>query len=365
MEHYQTGFVGRVPIRNIWLLMLYASDIYRIKDAGTYDIEDNPDDIPDLIAELLVETVERRFIRNLSSGYRMTNAITSRVRGRIDLLKTESHQLLKQAKVACFFEELTIDSPRNRYVRSALQRLTQIVQTDRIRKKCSSLSARLIAMGVIGPKPERSTLSTENYGRNDAADKRMISLARLAFNLALPVESSGLHYLNAPDREEHWLRTLFEKAVGGFFSQVLEQSEWNVQCGKKLSWNITQKTGAINEIMPSMKTDIFLENKTTRQRIIIDTKFTDMLNSGWYREKSLKSGYVYQENRDCCSSINSTGILLHPAIDASYDEAIMLDGHYIRFMTVNLASPAKEIRKDLLKCIELNTAYCGIQGAGV
>jgi 5-methylcytosine-specific restriction enzyme subunit McrC len=364
MEISPVGFVGRVPIRNIWLLMLYASDIYRIRGMGYYGVEENPDDIPDLIAELLVGTVERRLMRNLSAGYRMTDAITSRVRGRIDLLRTESHQLLRRAKVACHYEELTIDTPRNRYVRAALQRLTQIVRTDRIRIKCSALSARLTALGVTGPKPELIELSTETFGRNDVADKTMISLARLAFDLALPLESSGVYALNATEREERWLQKLFERAVGGFYSQALERSVWNVQCGKKLTWNIADKTSAIDDIMPSMKTDIFLENKASNNWIIIDTKFTDIVTSGWYREKSLKSGYVYQiyaylrsqENQDIPPSMNSTGILLHPVIDTIYDEAIILDGHRIRFMTVNLAGKATEIRSDLLKCVVLNTA---------
>ena len=161
MGPHREGCVGRIPVRNIWLLMLYASDIYRVLEHGKHSVEENPEDIPDLIAELLAHTVEKRLIRNLSAGYRMTEAVQSRVRGRINFIQTESHLLLERGKIACRYEELTIDTPRNRYVRSALQHRSRIVTIEKLRKKCTSLSARLFAAGVTGPQPERADISTE------------------------------------------------------------------------------------------------------------------------------------------------------------------------------------------------------------
>ena len=78
------GLVGRIPVRNLWLLMLYASDLYQSIGKGSVAIEDNPDDIPDLVAEILAHAVEERLRQNLSSGFRQREAELSRVRGRID-----------------------------------------------------------------------------------------------------------------------------------------------------------------------------------------------------------------------------------------------------------------------------------------
>ena len=62
--------IGRIPVRNIWLLMLYASDLFReILPQRRASIEENPDDIPDLVAEILTHAVERRLRRNLSFGF--------------------------------------------------------------------------------------------------------------------------------------------------------------------------------------------------------------------------------------------------------------------------------------------------------
>ena len=106
------NYIGKIPVRNLWLLMFYASDIYRELDVANIAVEENPDDIPDLIAEMLCRRVEHRIQRNLSYSYQSRDAVLSRVRGRIDLIGTERGRLLERGKVACCFDELTIDTPR-------------------------------------------------------------------------------------------------------------------------------------------------------------------------------------------------------------------------------------------------------------
>ena len=69
------GYIGRIPVRNVWLLLLYASHLYphiyrELPESRRVAVEDAPDDIPNLVAELLARAVERRLRRNLSFGYR-------------------------------------------------------------------------------------------------------------------------------------------------------------------------------------------------------------------------------------------------------------------------------------------------------
>ena len=65
-----SGFIDDIPVRNIWLLLLYASQLYReLPAARRVELEDAPDRIPYLVAEILTNAVERRLRRNLSHGY--------------------------------------------------------------------------------------------------------------------------------------------------------------------------------------------------------------------------------------------------------------------------------------------------------
>lgn len=184
-------YIGRIPVRNLWLLMLYASDLFRIRGTGKVGLEDSPDELPDLVAEILAHAVETRQRRHLSFGYLYRNAVLSRVRGRIDVLTTERHQLLARGLVACRFEELTIDTPRNRFVRAALERISRVVQRNEVAHRCRSLASGMKAMGVSGNAPTRAEMSADRFGRHDVDDQFMVAAAKLAIDLALPNERAG------------------------------------------------------------------------------------------------------------------------------------------------------------------------------
>src|SRR5690606_7467154 len=122
----------------------------------------------DLVAEILAHAVEVRQRRRLSLGYRSRNAVINRVRGRIDVLTTERHQLMDRGLVACRFVELTIDTPRNRFVRAALESISRIVQRKDVAHRCRALSGGRRAMGVSGAARTRDQMGPVRFGRNDA-----------------------------------------------------------------------------------------------------------------------------------------------------------------------------------------------------
>jgi 5-methylcytosine-specific restriction enzyme subunit McrC len=359
--HEGIGRIGRIPVRNLWLLMLYASDLFRVLENKKVAVEDNPDDIPDLVAELLCHQVEKRIQRNLSFGYQSREAVLGRVRGRIDLLNTERHRLLDRGKVACRFNELTVDTARNRYVRATLEEISKIVDRDGLAHRCRSLAASLRRMGVTGERPRRGDGSIDHFGRHDADDQPMLSVAQLALSLALPTESAGTKNLSLPDREITWIRKLYEKGLAGFYDVVLSGKGWRVDAGKTIGWLVENKSPGIDKILPFMRTDIILNHSDAGHRIVIDTKFNSVVTRGWYREETLRSGYIYQiytylrsqEGNGDPLAESASGLLLHPSVGDMVNEAVVIQNHEIRFATVDLAATAKEIREQLLQVLEL------------
>ena len=359
--HEEAGRIGRIPVRNLWLLMLYASDLFRQINGAKVSVEDNPDDIPDLVAEILSRQVERRIKRNLSYGYQSREAVLGRVRGRINLLYTNRHQLLDRGKVACRFDELTVDTARNRFVRSALEEISNIVHRDALAYRCKSIAAGMRRMGVTGERPCREEVSVDRFGMHDKHDRQMVAAAHLAFNLALPTESVGSRHLSLPDREINWIRKLYEKGVAGFYDVVLSRQGWRVFAGKTIGWLIDKKSPGIDKILPSMRTDIVLDHVGTGRRIVVDTKFNSVVTRGWYREETLRSGYLYQiytylrsqEGSGDSLAANASGLLLHPSVGDMVNEAVTIQGHEIRFATVDLGANSKEIRSQLLSVLGL------------
>ena len=346
--------IGRIPVRNLWLLMLYASDLTRVKGAFNAITDDDIDDLPDLVARLLADSVERRLRRNLTRGYSHREMVLTRVRGRIDILTTESRRLLSRGEVFCRFADLTIDTPRNRLVRAALDMMVRLVRSKELVHRCRSLTSSLARAGVGGVRPSRADLANDQIGRNDAVDRFMVALARLAFDLALPTEDSGSTALVAPDREEVWVRRLFEKAVLGFARVELEPLRWSVRGGVCLDWRVSSASEGIAAILPRMVTDIVLDPPDQGRRVVIDTKFSSILASGRFGDASLKSGYLYQmyayvrsqEGRDSRWD-GAAGLFLHPAIDGTLHERVVIQNHPITFATVDLSRTTAAIRNEL------------------
>ena len=126
-----------------------------------------------------------------------------------------------------------------------------------------------------------------------------------------------------------------------------------------MGWLIDRKSPGIEKISPSMRTDIILDHSDTCRRIVIDTKFNSVVIPGWYREATLRSEYVYQiysylssqEGNGDPLADNASGLLLHPSLGEMVNEFVTIQGHEIRFATVDLGAPANEIRSQLLEVL--------------
>jgi len=351
---YSERWIGRIPVRNLWLLMLYASDLVRVSGQLNALLDAEIDDLPDLVARLLADAVEHRLRRNLTREYRQRSAVLKRVRGRIDILVTEARQLLARGEVSCQFQDLTIDTPRNRLVRGALNLVARIVLNKDLAQRCRALADSLGRAGVGALRPSRAELATDQLSRNDAADRFMVALSRLAFDLALPTEESGSIALARPDREEVWIRRLFEKAVLGFARVELEPLGWSVRGSIPLQWPVSSASVGLSAILPRMVTDIVLDPPSDGRRRVIDTKFTAILTHGRFGDAGLKSGYLYQmysylrSQEGCDESWQAAaGLILHPAIDTTFREYVVIQNHPIGFATIDLSSQAVEIRNEL------------------
>lgn len=356
-----------IPIRNIWLLLVYASDFFRNHykklitkaRARNIDLEETPEKLPEIIAEILTYLVDRRLRRNLSLGYQSHTAALTRVRGRIDALQTERRLLLSRGKIACRFEELSIDTPRNRLVRAALLALSARIEDKNLACRCTVLANTLLRLGVSGEMPSESELAGDLPNRCEEEDQQLVTVAKLVFDLLMLTETQGREPFFTLERDRRWLCQLYEKAIGGFYKVKLSDKGWNVYPGKRLEWTIEHKTLGLEAIFPRMQADIILENKD-HCRIVIDTKFTSILRHGYHRNETLSSNHIYQIYTYLCSQEEqhepgtryASGLLLYPAINQNVDETAVIQGHAIHFTTVDLAASSAEIRYRLLEIVE-------------
>lgn len=361
-QHLAPTYYGKIPIRNLWLLVLYASAFYHTiaSNKGKFGGEDSPEDIPDLVGEFLASAVEKRLASSLTCRFTPAVEELSTVRGKIDLLHTERHKLLDKGKVACRVENFTPNTPRNRLVRAALEQIAKRAQPI-LASRCAKLATMFRRCGVIGAKPSRAELSSERFGQQDRHDVIMVKAALLYFELMLPLTTVGMYVFASTKADAIYLRKLYEKAVAGFYSVVAAQAGWVVTAGAWQDWQKSGYSQNVLGILPKMQLDILLEHPERSRRIIIDTKFTTLTVKGLFRDETLRSHYIYQmyaylrsqEKLDDKAASTAEGILLHPSIfREDVNEHVGIQGHVIRFATVDLAGEAKAMRQRLLSFLD-------------
>lgn len=352
--------IGRIPIRNLWFLYLHALDLGSF--VGRWDgVIDGATEWPHLIVDLFTQIVERRLRRGASRGYQERHATLSRLRGRMDLLATETGRTLERGAVVCRFEELTHDTLRNRFVRQTLDLVPGLdlrtsPRIDRaVVDRARSLSHRLGTLGVTVTATSGLLPNREVFGRHDAEDRLMIEIARLVRDLSHPSEEKGARRLPSPVRDEVALRKIFERAVGNFLKKRLDGSGWKITTGEHLHWRAEAMSPGLASILPRMVTDIVLENAAIGRRIVIDTKYAAILQSNRHDQEVLKSGYLYQIFAYLRTQADrgglhaaAEGLLLHPSLGEEIDEDCRIQGHRIRFATVDLAGTRAEIEERLM-----------------
>lgn len=352
---------ARIPIRNVWLLLLYASDFYASGANALDGIEDYPEQLPDLLGEILVASVSDRLKKPLTPAFAPTQSDLRRVRGRIDVLRTESHQLLSRGQVACRYEELTVDTPRNRLILSALRVLAPLVASKKLSRRCRADVRRLTSLGVssVGAR-STSRGNTIRFSRNDSHDRAVLLAARLALELMLPSDE-GSGGIRRSSLSDHEFRRLFERAVGGFYRATANDLGWRTRTGQFISWNTQNETPGAGALIPKMQTDILLENSSANRRIIIDTKFTSALAKGQFGGETFKSSHLYQiytyvrsqEAANDPASLSAEGMLVYPSVGQSVRESFQSCGHRFSVVTVDLGRSATEVRQQLLEAIAI------------
>lgn len=344
-----------IPVRNLWTLLVYAADLAGILDQVDGQVDDETE-LPELVSRLLATAVERRLRRSLSRGYARRDATLPRVRGRIDWLRTESGTLLSRGMIACRYEEFTHNTARNRLVRAALERMAAAVREPDLSRRCGALARTLAERGVGGSAPSRGEMSADRLARNDADDRLMVAIARMALDLVIPAEGDGDVRSTRLDRDEAVLRRIWEKAVANLYRHELGD-EARVRVHPGLSWATSGPTSELAALLPGMEADVIVD--TVGGRIVIDTKFANVLVARQHGGEAFKSGHLYQlyaylrSQAGCGDPVadRAKGLLLHPSVDRHVDESATIQGHRVRFATVDLTLPGAELRAALLRFV--------------
>jgi len=352
-----------IPIRNLWHMLLYAWNEIppnAMRHWVMNDIESAPT-LDALLASILVQLMHGRLRIGLGGDYVTNEGTLKGIRGRIDFSQSLKRRAFDHGEAQCEYQQFTANAPKNQIVRATLARLIQTGQfgpdanqANKLRHRLRHLTRMLDGIDLIELTPD--LIHRQQLGRNDNDYRLMLEICWLILQRQMPSESTGQHALPALERDALVLHNIYERFVANFYRIHLDG--WNVTPQKRLEWH--EKSS--NPYLPSMIPDLVLQEKSTGQLIILDTKFTpNSLVENQWRKKIYDSSHLYQlyaylksQEHVSVAHRNAIGILLYPAVHNKFSEKIELQDHVMSVESIDLSASWQDIEIDLLRLIHKN-----------
>jgi 5-methylcytosine-specific restriction enzyme subunit McrC len=353
-----------IPIRNIWHMLLYAWELAVTGDARAIAIEDAPT-LDALFAHVLIQGVRRQLRRGMARSYRSQERAIRGVRGRIDFTMSLRKLAFNNGQAYCRFHEFTTNEPRNQIIRSTFAML--INKGEFGEENPSSLALRhdlrRIVRDLEGIDLVRNVLELigqQMLGRNDRDYRIMLNVCELLWRTWMPTEEEGPKTMRSPQREMMTLHKVYEKFVANFYRMRLKG--WTVSAQVPMSWHAERES----PFLPGMRADLRLRNERTMDLFILDTKFTpNVLGESFagnvvFKSPDLYQMYTYLRTQEGVSEAHrkASGILLYPTVHVDLDEQLLIQGHPIRIVTVDLSKPWNEIECELLALFDAVPLAC-------
>ena len=342
-----------IPIRNIWHMLLYAWD--QVDRIGSWRAEvENAPSLDALLATILGSLIQQRLRIGLGRDYDTHVEEIAGIRGRLLFGDSVKRMSLPHGRAVCRYQVFTADVPKNRIVRSTLAALVERGQFGDsssavdLRSRLRSLGRQLEAVQLF-PLSQHD-IGRELLKRHDRDYAIMLAICQLVQQRSMPTESTGLGRAPSIDRDELVLHKVYERFVARFYDFHL--TGWDVQAQPLWSW----PTDATSAFLPSMRPDLLLQNCLTGRVIVIDTKFTPhVLSPGQWGTLRFSRDHLFQiyaylksQSHRSPAYATATGILLYPTVHHDISERVGIQGHAIRWETVDLAQSWEEVEAALL-----------------
>lgn len=348
-----------IPIRNLWHMCLYAWNEIPLNSHWTLDAAEDAPTLDALFASILVRLLQQRLRIGLGRSYINESQSIRGIRGRIDFAESLKRQAFEHGEAYCEFQQYSANSPKNQIIRSTLVRLVQVgnfdpdhVKGSDLRHSLRVLTRALDGIDLVELKPD--FIRRQQFGRNDADYRLMLSICELILSRQMPSEQAEQLPLPAIDRDSLVLHTIYERFVANFYRIHLHG--WKVTRQKQLNWYDKSQ----NPLMPSLRPDLVMEEDATGQLVVLDTKFTtqSLIENQWGNEifdsAHLYQLYAYLRTQEHVSEDHqgATGILLYPSSNGRHlSEKIELENHVMRIESVDLTSRWQDIEKRLLDIV--------------
>lgn len=344
---------NEIPIKNIYYMLSYAYTNLKINDNVKKESE-SFENIYELLTRVLISGVNNLIKRGFYKEYITRDEDTKNIRGKININETIKRQTQIYKRLNCLYDEFSEDVLFNSIIKSTINNLIRIKDLNRkLKGELNKLT--LFFDSVASIDLSQRVFSLILWNRNNQHYKLIINICELIFNLELPDEAKDgkINFKDFIKRHEKEMANLFENFVFNYYKKEFKDLK---VYKPHIEWYLDKdyENNSNNNLLPTMRTDIVLENKdlesTNPKQLIIDTKFYSSILSTYYEKSSLNSGNLYQiysyvNNSSFSGEIR--GMLLYAALGEEIDLEYKIGEHIIYIKTLNLNQDWSGIDKRL------------------
>lgn len=333
-----------IPIRNIYYLLCYAWDCLEHGAALAVDLEDKAT-VMELFAGVLLNAGEELVKRDLAAGYLPITEEVAGIRGKLELASSIKSGVLRQQRTICTYDEFTRNVPLNRVIVSTIERMCSVINIDNsLKYSLHKLKARFVDIKSIAL--SRQLFRAVGAERLTAIQRFVLRLCEFIFESCIPSKAPEKYIFQDFIRDERRMAKVFETFLRNFYRR--EQSMYDLVKPNSFQWRLKPTSEEAKTALPSMNTDITLENHD--KRIIIEAKYYKETMSTRFTVEKIRSAHLYQlfsylmNQRDGTPKTLSTiGILLYPTVTRTLDLEYVFQQHIVAIRTVNLNAPWSEV----------------------
>lgn len=339
---------SKIPVENIYYLLSYAWG-YLPEGNEVKILAEDCHSVEELLARVLTNGTQHLLRRGMDRNYIQHTEETSRLKGRFDLTASFSRQTMHQGRLVCEYDELSHDILHNQILKTTLR--TVLKNLNLTKETKAQIFQQIKVMQEVNEVRVTSRLFRKiHLHRNNKHYRLLMNVCELIHNSILPTQQKGEHRFRDFIRDKNQMPHLFEKFILNFYKR---HTDYKVHA-PHLYWDLGD-SGEDISLVPRMETDVCL-TKPDRQ-IILDCKFYK--NAFSYRNETKKlipahlyQLYAYLENNPKTTQWeHKEGILLYPAISHNFSHEVMLNGHRLRFMSIDLDQKWEQLECDLMNLV--------------
>ena len=336
-----------IRIQNIYYMLAYAFSVLKndgYKKLASEDFENTAD----LLSTILAKGIAIQVKRGLGKEYIPITEPLSTLHGKIDISQSIKGQTMLKKQLVCSYDEFSVNTKLNQILKTTVSILIRAKIKPQVKIELKNLMMYFKDVDTLNPYTIDWNM---RFHRNNQSYQMLISICYLVIKCLLQKDENGDMKMQK-FLDDNAMSTLYENFIFKYYEYHLPKNTYEVR-RKKIKWC---EDNDMFDFLPEMKTDIYIENKITKEVLIIDAKFYKRIMSTSFHggKKTFHSNNLYQiftyvknEKEDYAGNVS--GMLLYAKTDEKVapNAKFSISGNQIEVRNLDLSGKFMEIEKQL------------------